>query len=72
MKRKIRGRSERALDTTFAVTLFSLTGLKLTGRIGYAGEWSNVDQILLLARPSLGSLSGDYCSTSVPLFYLFI
>lgn len=37
MKRK-RGRSERVLDTTFAVTLFSLTGLKLTERISYTGS----------------------------------
>lgn len=27
------GRCERVLDTTFAVTLFCLTGLKLTERI---------------------------------------
>lgn len=37
MKRK-RGRSKRVLDTTFAVTLFSLTGLKLTKRISYTGS----------------------------------
>lgn len=37
-KKKKRGRSERVLDTTFAVTLFSLTGLKLTERISYTGS----------------------------------
>lgn len=37
MRRK-RGTSERVLDATFAVTLFSLTGLKLTKRISYTGS----------------------------------
>lgn len=37
MKRK-RGRSKRVPNTTFAVTLFSLTGLKLTKQISYTGS----------------------------------
>lgn len=37
-KKKNNGRSERVLDTTFAVTLFCLTGLKLTKRISYTGR----------------------------------
>lgn len=38
MKRKKRSRSECVLDTTFAVTLFSLTGLKLPKQISYTGS----------------------------------
>lgn len=37
-KKKNQGRCERVLDTTFAVTLFCLTGLKLTKRISYTGR----------------------------------
>lgn len=65
MKRK-RSKSERVLDTTFAVTLFFPVRSKINHTDQLYGERRNVDQILFLARLCLRSLSGDYSSTSVP------
>lgn len=59
-----RGKSKRVLDTTFVVTLFFPDRSKINQADQLYGERRNVDQILLLARPCLRWLSGDYSSTS--------